>query len=499
MSLDEAVAHVRAGDAIHVVSDHSRWTAAARTWSAQWWGRDPEFTLVMLSLSSLGIAVLPGRPRPQGRDRVLGRRLPELHAEPVVLQGLPVAARSRSSTGRSSRSLNGSRPRPGACPPVTTRSIAGSSMADEPRVLAWSTRLRRGRAARGVRPRRRAAARRDRRPGRQPGLQPTEARRRVGGAGGQAGRDRHRRAGRRRHPTVVPPGAASRPTACWPWPRRPMGAHPGGLFARDTPGRRLRRGPRLLVRGPGDQPRGRRGVRRLDPPLGARPGRPDATTSAASAPSASRCCAGVPSPTRGVTTRPPTHPTSTRRPTRGSCAAAYGARLPGRPGRSPPAPTRCWPARASPTWRRGWPSSWPASRARRACSPPSSACGATSRRRPTRSCSTTGASRPRRCWATRPGARHAGRRARAPRCWPASARRRSTGSATSTRRSSATGTFLVGSGGGNDVASAADEVIVMSTLTVAASVAEVPYVTSPGVRVRAFVTDLGRVREAATA
>ena len=39
---------------------------------------------------------------------------------------------------------------------------------------------------------------------------------------------------------------------------------------------------------------------------------------------------------------------------------------------------------------------WPASRARTACSPPSSACGDTSPRPPTRSCSTTGASpRPR--------------------------------------------------------------------------------------------------------
>ena len=50
--------------------------------------------------------------------------------------------------------------------------------------------------------------------------------------------------------------------------------------------------------------------------------------------------------------------------------------------------------------------------------------------------------------------------------------------------------FLVGSGGGNDVASSADEVVVMSTLTRRRAVADVPYVTSPGIRVRAFVTDL---------
>jgi len=53
-SLDEAVAHVQAGDAVHVVTNHTRWTAAARHLVRHWWGRDPHFTLVMLSLSSLG-------------------------------------------------------------------------------------------------------------------------------------------------------------------------------------------------------------------------------------------------------------------------------------------------------------------------------------------------------------------------------------------------------------------------------------------------------------
>jgi acyl CoA:acetate/3-ketoacid CoA transferase beta subunit len=51
--------------------------------------------------------------------------------------------------------------------------------------------------------------------------------------------------------------------------------------------------------------------------------------------------------------------------------------------------------------------------------------------------------------------------------------------------------FLVGSGGGNDVASTADEVVVMATLTKRRTVESCPYVTSPGERVRAFVTDLG--------
>jgi hypothetical protein len=54
-ALRDAVAeHVRAGDAIHVVCGHTRWTAATNEVVRQWWGRDPGFELSMLSLSSLG-------------------------------------------------------------------------------------------------------------------------------------------------------------------------------------------------------------------------------------------------------------------------------------------------------------------------------------------------------------------------------------------------------------------------------------------------------------
>src|SRR6187431_585841 len=54
-SLRSAIAeHVRAGDAVHVVCGHTRWTAATNEVVRQWWGRDPGFELSMLSLSSLG-------------------------------------------------------------------------------------------------------------------------------------------------------------------------------------------------------------------------------------------------------------------------------------------------------------------------------------------------------------------------------------------------------------------------------------------------------------
>ena len=50
--------------------------------------------------------------------------------------------------------------------------------------------------------------------------------------------------------------------------------------------------------------------------------------------------------------------------------------------------------------------------------------------------------------------------------------------------------FLVGSGGGNDVASTAAENVIVATLTKQRTVAECAYVTSPGNHVEALVTDL---------
>ena len=50
--------------------------------------------------------------------------------------------------------------------------------------------------------------------------------------------------------------------------------------------------------------------------------------------------------------------------------------------------------------------------------------------------------------------------------------------------------FLVGSGGGNDVASTAAENVIVATLTQQRTVADCTYVTSPGRCVQALVTDL---------
>jgi acyl CoA:acetate/3-ketoacid CoA transferase alpha subunit len=54
LSLGDAVArHVRPGDRVHIVLGHTRWTAAAREVARQHWGTDPGFELQMLSLGSL--------------------------------------------------------------------------------------------------------------------------------------------------------------------------------------------------------------------------------------------------------------------------------------------------------------------------------------------------------------------------------------------------------------------------------------------------------------
>ena len=52
--------HVQPGDRVHLVVGHSRWSAAAYELVRQSWGTDPGFTLVMLSLSSLGALFFRG-------------------------------------------------------------------------------------------------------------------------------------------------------------------------------------------------------------------------------------------------------------------------------------------------------------------------------------------------------------------------------------------------------------------------------------------------------
>lgn len=130
--LEEAIRrHVHAGDAVHLVTGHTRWTAGARELIRQWWGKDPEFTLVMLSLSSLGAVLFRGglvkrvitgysgdvfpnfTPNPWFSDAYLRGDVEVEHWSFLTfLQRLEAAARG--------------------LPAVTTRSLRNSSMADNP-------------------------------------------------------------------------------------------------------------------------------------------------------------------------------------------------------------------------------------------------------------------------------------------------------------------------------------------------------------------------------
>ena len=127
-SLADAVAdHVRAGDALHLVVGHTRWSAAAREVVRQWWGRDPGFTLQMLSLSSLGALFFRGGLVRKVVTGYSGDTFPNYTPNPVFAdayrQGI-VDVEHWSFLAFAQRLEAAAR----GLPAVVTRSIVGSSM-----------------------------------------------------------------------------------------------------------------------------------------------------------------------------------------------------------------------------------------------------------------------------------------------------------------------------------------------------------------------------------
>jgi acyl CoA:acetate/3-ketoacid CoA transferase beta subunit/acyl CoA:acetate/3-ketoacid CoA transferase alpha subunit len=127
-SLHDAVAeHVRAGDALHILVGHTRWTAAAREVVRQWWGRDPGFTLMMLSLSSLGTLFFRGGLVRKVVTGYSGDTFPNFTPNPIFATAYEqgdVDVEHWSFLAFSQRLEAAAR----GLPAVTTRSIAGSSM-----------------------------------------------------------------------------------------------------------------------------------------------------------------------------------------------------------------------------------------------------------------------------------------------------------------------------------------------------------------------------------
>ncbi|HMF84520.1 MAG TPA: CoA-transferase [Acidimicrobiia bacterium] len=129
-TLQDAVAgHVRAGDAIHILVGHTRWTAAAREVVRQWWGEDPRFTLVMLSLSSLGTLFFRGGLVDRVVTGYSGDTFPNFTPNPIFARAYE---RGEVSVEHWSFLAFAQRLEAAACglPAVVTRSIAGSSMED---------------------------------------------------------------------------------------------------------------------------------------------------------------------------------------------------------------------------------------------------------------------------------------------------------------------------------------------------------------------------------
>jgi acyl CoA:acetate/3-ketoacid CoA transferase alpha subunit/acyl CoA:acetate/3-ketoacid CoA transferase beta subunit len=128
VSLADAVAqHVHAGDALHPVVGHARWSAATREVVRQWWGRDPKFTVVMLSLSSLGALFFRGGLVQKVITGYSGDTFPNFTPNPVFAGAYErgeVDVEHWSFLAFSQRLEAGAR----GLPAIVTRSIAGSSM-----------------------------------------------------------------------------------------------------------------------------------------------------------------------------------------------------------------------------------------------------------------------------------------------------------------------------------------------------------------------------------
>ncbi len=128
-TLSDAVAtHVQRGDVLHPVVGHTRWTAATREVIRQWWDRDPQFTLVMLSLSSLGALFFRGQMLRKVVTGYSGDTFPNFTPNPWFAKAYEkgdVEVEHWSFLAFSQRLEAGAR----QLPAIVTRSIAGSSMA----------------------------------------------------------------------------------------------------------------------------------------------------------------------------------------------------------------------------------------------------------------------------------------------------------------------------------------------------------------------------------
>ena len=130
LSLSDAVErHVHAGDTVQILCGHCRWTAAAREMARQFWGTDAGFTLVMVSLSSLGALFFRGGMVSKVVTTYSGDTFPTYTPNPVFQQAYTSGAVDvehwsiLTFTQRLEAAARG-------LPAIVTGSLEGSSMAD---------------------------------------------------------------------------------------------------------------------------------------------------------------------------------------------------------------------------------------------------------------------------------------------------------------------------------------------------------------------------------
>jgi acyl CoA:acetate/3-ketoacid CoA transferase alpha subunit/acyl CoA:acetate/3-ketoacid CoA transferase beta subunit len=139
MSLSDAVErNIRPGDAVQILCGHCRWSAAAREMARQFWGTDAGFTLIMVSLSSLGALFFRGDMVRKVITTYSGDTFPTYTPNPVFQKAYSSGAVDvehwsiLTFTQRLEAAARG-------LPAIVTGSLSGSSMADNDAFATAST------------------------------------------------------------------------------------------------------------------------------------------------------------------------------------------------------------------------------------------------------------------------------------------------------------------------------------------------------------------------
>ncbi|WP_406634185.1 CoA-transferase [Amycolatopsis sp. WGS_07] len=130
--LDEAVSrYIREGNALHVILGHSRWSALVREIARQHWQRPSRFTLIMASLSSLGAVLFRSGCLKKVVTVYSGDSFPVFTPNPVFQQAYADGTVEVENWSFLSY-IQGLRAAATGVPAVVTGSVRDSSMADNP-------------------------------------------------------------------------------------------------------------------------------------------------------------------------------------------------------------------------------------------------------------------------------------------------------------------------------------------------------------------------------